>query len=475
MGQVLQQIEALAWELPQTGAMRTRAVFYGSEAAARALEDGVLTQLAHVAGLPGIVGPVLAMPDAHPGYGFPIGTVAAFDPKAAGVVSAGGVGFDIACGVRTLLSDLSRQEVEPVRDRLADRLFARIPCGVGQGGALRLSDAAMDRMLTAGAAWAVGQGYGEAGDLARCEEGGTMAGADPGAVSILARKRQRDALGTLGSGNHYLEVHFVDEIYDQTTAAAFGLRRDHVAVSIHCGSRGLGHQVATDHMAAMRQAAPGYGLTLPDPDLACAPIASATGQSYLGAMRAAVNCALAGRQIISHLVREVFAEFFPGCRMPLLFDVSHNTCKVERHSTEHGVKALHIHRKGATRAYGPGHPDLPDFCRAVGQPVIIGGSMGTASFVLSGGPAAADRSFASACHGAGRALGRRQAAKRFPARSVLADLAERGISLRAKSLKGVGEEAPGAYKDIEDVAHTTQALGLARKTARLRPLACIKG
>ena len=475
MGHVLKQLEPLVWELPQAGTMRTRAVFYGSEASARSLEDGVLTQLAQVAGLPGIIGPVIAMPDAHPGYGFPIGAVAAFDPDAGGVVSAGGVGFDIACGVRTLVSDLARQDVEPVREQLADRLFARIPCGLGQGGTLRLSDADMDRMLTGGAAWAVRQGYGEAGDLTRCEEGGTMAGADPGAVSALARQRQRDELGTLGSGNHYLEVQYVEEIFQASAAAAYGLRRDQIVVSIHCGSRGLGHQVATDHMAAMRQAAPGHGLSLPDPDLACAPIASATGQAYLGAMRAAVNCALAGRQVISHLVRAVFAELFPGCRMPLLFDVSHNTCKVERHRTDHGVNTVYVHRKGATRAYGPGHPDLPDFCRAVGQPVIIGGSMGTASFILSGGSCAAERSFATACHGAGRALGRRQAAKRFPARAVLADLAQRGISLRAKSLKGVGEEAPGAYKDIDDVARTTQELGLAVKTARLRPLACIKG
>ncbi|MHC1788940.1 RtcB family protein [Solidesulfovibrio sp.] len=471
----LTRLDTLVWELPQTGSMRTRAVFYGSETGAAGLEDGVFAQLANVASLPGIVGPVVAMPDAHPGYGFPIGAVAAFDPGAGGVVSAGGVGFDIACGVRTLLSDLSRADIEPVRDALADRLFARIPCGLGQGGDFRLSEKDMDRMLTGGAAWAVRQGYGEAGDLTRCEEGGTMAGADPGAVSGLARERQRDALGTLGSGNHYLEVQCVEAVYDGPAAAAYGLRRDQVAVSIHCGSRGLGHQVATDHMAAMRRAAPGHGLVLPDPDLACAPIASPTGQAYLGAMRAAVNCALAGRQIITHLVRAVFAELFPGCRLHLLFDVSHNTCKVERHATGDGVKTLYVHRKGATRAYGPGHPDLPEFCRAVGQPVIIGGSMGTASYILAGSRSATNQSFASACHGAGRSLGRRQAAKRFPARTVLADLAGRGISLRARSLKGIGEEAPGAYKDIDDVARTAHALGLAAKTARLLPLACIKG
>lgn len=475
MGRLLQRLEALAWELPPTGAMRARAVFFGSAEAAAALEDGVLTQLANVAGLPGVVAPVLAMPDAHPGFGFPIGAVAAFDPEAGGVISAGGVGFDIACGVRTLVTDLSRQDIEPVRDRLADRLFDAVPSGVGQGGTLRLSDKDMDRMLTGGAAWAVRQGYGEAGDLTRCEEGGTMDGADPGAVSALARQRQRDELGTLGSGNHYLEVQYVEEIFDAAAAAAYGLARDQVVVTIHCGSRGLGHQVATDHMAAMRRAAPGYGIGLPDPDLACAPIGSVEAVAYLGAMRAAVNCALAGRQVISHLVRQVLAELFPGCRATLLFDVSHNTCKVERHQTEHGRKTLYVHRKGATRAYAPGHPELPDFCRAVGQPVIIGGSMGTASFILSGGNQAAERSFASACHGAGRTLGRRQAAKRFPGREVLAALTRDGISLRAKSLKGVGEEAPGAYKDIEDVADTTHALGLAAKTARLRPLACIKG
>jgi tRNA-splicing ligase RtcB len=474
MGRLTQR-DAFVWELPATGAMAVPAMFYGSQAAAGALEAGVLAQLANVAALPGIVGPVVALPDAHPGFGFPIGAVAAFDPEAGGVVSAGGVGYDIACGVRTLVSDLSREQVEPVREKLAEALFARVPCGVGQGGVLRLSDKDMDRMLYGGAAWAVAKGYGEAGDLVRCEEGGTMAGADPDAVSALARQRQRDELGSLGSGNHYLEVQCVEKIHDIRAAEAYGLRPGQIVVSIHCGSRGLGHQVASEHMAAVARAAAGHGIGLPDPDLACAPIASPVGQAYLGAMRAAVNCALAGRQIISHLVREVFAALFPGCRLPLLFDVSHNTLKVERHRVGGQTKTLYVHRKGATRAYGPGHPDLPDFCRDVGQPVIIGGSMGTASYVLSGGPAAGALSFASACHGAGRAMGRRQAAKRFPARAVLADLARQGISLRAKSLKGVGEEAPGAYKDIDDVAAAAQALGLAVLTARLRPLACIKG
>ncbi|EKO39800.1 MAG: hypothetical protein B193_1487 [Solidesulfovibrio magneticus str. Maddingley MBC34] len=467
--------DAFTWELPQTGAMRVPAVFYGDKAAAKALEADVLGQLANVASLPGVVGPVVALPDAHPGFGFPIGCVAAFDPEAGGVVSAGGVGFDIACGVRTLLTDLSVEDVAPARDRIADALFSRVPCGVGQGGALRLSDKDMDRMLRHGAAWAVSQGYGEAADLTRCEEGGTMAGADPGHVSATARNRQRDELGSLGSGNHYLEVQWVEDILGRASADAYGLRPGQVVVSIHCGSRGLGHQVATDHMAAMRRAAPGHGIALPDPDLACAPVASAEGQAYLGAMRAAVNCALAGRQVITHLVREVFGELFPGCRLPLLFDVSHNTCKAERHGAGGRARTLYVHRKGATRAYGPGHPDLPNFCRKVGQPVIIGGSMGTASYVLAGAAGAAELSFASACHGAGRTMGRKQAAKRFPSREVLAELDRAGVALRAKSLKGVGEEAPGAYKDIDAAAAAAQALGLAVKTARLRPLACIKG
>jgi tRNA-splicing ligase RtcB (3'-phosphate/5'-hydroxy nucleic acid ligase) len=467
--------EALVWELPRTGSMRTKAVLFGTPSAISAMEDGVFAQLRNVASLPGIVSPALAMPDAHTGYGFPIGAVAAFDPDAGGVVSAGGVGFDIACGVRTLVSNLCRQDIEPVADILADRLFTQVPAGLGTGGQLRLSGKDMNRMLMGGAVWAVGEGYGEAGDLARCEEGGKMAGADPELVSDRARERQRDELGTLGSGNHYLEVQYVEEIYDARAATAYGLRPEQIVVSIHCGSRGLGHQVATDHMAAMRKAAPRHGLVLPDRELACAPIASGTGTRYLGAMRAAVNCALAGRQVITYLVRQVFAALFPGCSLPLLFDVSHNTCKVERHAVGGVEKNLYVHRKGATRALGPSHPDLPDFCRGIGQPVIIGGSMGTSSYILSGADTSLTRSFSSACHGAGRAMSRKQAATRFSGHEILAALTRQGIAIRAQSMRGIGEEAPGAYKDIEEVAQTTHTLGLATKTARICPLACIKG
>ncbi len=469
------QREALVWELPRFGAMRVRALLFGTPGAVAAMEDGVFAQLRNVATLPGVVDPVLALPDAHTGYGFPIGAVAAFDPEASGVISAGGVGFDIACGVRALVSNLVRHEVEPLREQLADRLFAAVPSGVGAGGLLRLSGKAMDRMLLEGAAWAVAQGYGGPEDLTRCEEGGRMPGADPEAVSDRAKERQRDELGSLGSGNHYLEVQYVADILDARAATAYGLRPDQVVVAIHCGSRGLGHQVATDHMAAMLSAASRHGLFPPDRELACAPIDSETGRRYLGAMRAAINCALAGRQIITHLVREVFAACFPGSRLDLLYDVSHNTCKVERHDVAGTAKSLYVHRKGATRALGPGNPDLPAFCREIGQPVLVGGSMGTNSYILTGAASSQARSFSSACHGAGRALSRKQALKRFSGREIIAALSREGIAVRAHNPRAVGEEAPGAYKDIDEVVQTAHALGLATMTAKLRPLACIKG
>lgn len=471
----LSRLAPLVWEIPRQGAMRVPARIFGTTANLAAMEAGVFDQLRGVAGLPGIVEAALAMPDAHSGYGFPIGGVAAFDPEAGGVVCAGGVGFDIACGVRALFSDLSREDVEPVRERLADRLFARVPSGLGTGGAVRLTDRELDRMLAGGAAWAVKQGFGEAADLAAIEDGGTMAGADPAAVPDLAKSRQRDELGSLGSGNHYLEVQVVEDIFDPRTAAAYGLFRDQVVVAIHCGSRGLGHQTATDYIARMLKEGPRHGILVADPQLACLPIASTTGQAYLGAMRAAANCALAGRQVITALVREVFTEIFPGCRLRVLCDVCHNTCRAEQHQTAGRSRTLYVHRKGATRSVGPHHPDRPARFPGLGQPILVGGSMGTRSYVLTGGDAALDTAFASTCHGAGRAASRKKARKRFPGRAVLADLAARGVSLRVNDPGGLGEEAPGAYKDIEDVVQTTHDLHLATKTARLRPLACIKG
>jgi tRNA-splicing ligase RtcB len=471
----LKRIGTCAWQLPMTGAMRVPGVIFADEALVRAMDDKVPEQVANVAKLPGIVEASFAMPDAHWGYGFPIGGVAAFDAEDGGVVSAGGVGFDISCGVRTLHTGLTLAQVEPVKRLLADTLFERIPAGLGSTGALRLAPHEMDAMLRGGARWAVDQGYGLAADLERIEEGGKMAGADPAQVSDAAKRRQRDEMGTLGSGNHYLEVQHVVGIDDRGTAEAFGLREGDVVVSIHCGSRGLGHQIGTEFLRKMAIGAGAAGITLPDRELACAPIRSPVGERYLGAMRAAINCALANRQILTHLTRAAFRAVLPGTTLSLLYDVSHNTCKVESHAVDGRQRPLHVHRKGATRAFGPGHPDLPRAFYATGQPVLIGGSMGTASYVLVGTAASESLAFASACHGAGRGMSRHAAAQRWHGRKVVTDLAGRGILVRSPSLRGVAEEAPDAYKDVSAVVDAADTARLARKVARLEPLVCIKG
>lgn len=463
------------WELPATGAMKVPVVVYASRALLQAMDDQALAQAVHVASLPGIVRASYVMPDAHWGYGFPIGGVAAFDAAAGGVVSAGGVGFDVSCGVRCLHTGLRRADVMAVQQRLADALFAHIPAGVGSTGAIRLNASAMHDMLVGGAKWAVARGWGDAADLDRIEEGGQMLHAKPGCVSEQARRRQRDEMGTLGSGNHYLEVQEVTEVFDTAAAQAYGLAAGDVMVMIHCGSRGLGHQIGTEFLQRMVAEAPRHGLVLPDRELACAPIQSPLGQDYLGAMRAAINCALANRQILTALVRQVFARHVPMARLPLLYDVSHNTCKLETHRVDGALRPLHVHRKGATRAFGPGHPDLPLALRAAGQPVLIGGSMGTGSYVLAGAQGAEDRAFSSACHGAGRAMSRHQALQTWTGRAVVDALAERGILVRSPSPRGVAEEAPGAYKDVAAVVDAAQSAGLARKVARLEPLICVKG
>jgi len=415
------------------------------------------------------------MPDAHWGYGFPIGGVAAFDAEAGGVVCAGGVGFDISCGVRTLLTGLRRADIEPLKLALADSLFHQIPAGVGSTGKLDLGPADMDAMLRGGARWAVERGFGNAEDLQRIEENGAEAGALAEAVSEKARTRQRQEMGTLGSGNHYLEVQEIVEIADAGSAAAFGLREGEIVVSIHCGSRGLGHQVATDYQREMAIAMPQLGVTVPDLDLACAPIRSELGARYLGAMRAAINCALANRQIITHLTRRVFGHFFPAAKLDLLFDVSHNTCKQETHVVGGRERDLFVHRKGATRAFGSARAELPAAFRNSGQPVFIGGSMGTRSAIMAGTGDGEGRAFGSACHGAGRQISRHQAMRRWHGRQVVDDLAAAGIIVRSLSSRGVAEEAPGAYKDIGAVVEAAHTAGLARKVAMLAPVVCIKG
>ena len=471
----LKRASEFAWHIPARGAMRVPAVIFADAPLIEDMDDKVFEQVTNVATLPGIVEAAYAMPDAHWGYGFPIGGVAAFDPDEGGVVSAGGVGFDISCGVRMMLTSLSAHDIEPMKKPLADELFARVPAGVGSTGRIVLSEPEMDAMLNGGAAWAVEQGYGEAADLARIEEGGRMAGAEPEQVSPRARKRQRKEMGTLGSGNHYLEVQEVTEVFDPEAAKAFGLERGGAVVSIHCGSRGLGHQIGTEFLRDMAVAAAETGIVLPDRELACAPITSPIGQRYLGAMRAAINCALANREIIGHITRAVFAKLFPGARLELLFDVSHNTCKVEEHVIGDRARRVFIHRKGATRAFGPGHPELPEPLRGIGQPVLIGGSMGTGSYVLAGTVESESRAFSSACHGAGRRMSRHAALKQWKGRQVVDDLAERGILIRSRSSRGVAEEAPGAYKDVGDVVDVADRAGLARKVARVEPLVCIKG
>jgi tRNA-splicing ligase RtcB len=471
----LRQRGEFEWELPATGRMRVPGVIFAARELVAAMDEKVREQVANVAALPGIVAAAYAMPDAHWGYGFPIGGVAAFDADAGGVVSAGGVGFDISCGVRTLRTGLKLADIERERKRLADTLFARIPAGVGSTGTIHLSPAEMNAMLKGGARWAVAEGYGTEADLAHIEEHGCIAGADPTAVSDQAKKRQRDEMGTLGSGNHYLEVQAVAEIFDEAAARAYGLAVGDIVVSIHCGSRGLGHQIGTDYLREMVVAAPAAGISLPDRELACAPLKSALGQRYLGAMRAGINCALANRQILTHLARGAFAEVFPGVKLPLLYDVSHNTCKEETHNVDGHKRRLFVHRKGATRAFGPGHAELPAEYAAVGQPVLIGGSMGTSSWILAGSAGTEERAFGSACHGAGRAMSRHEATRRWQGRALVDELASRGILIRSPSLRGVAEEAPLAYKDVGSVVDSSDRAGLAGKVARLTPLVCIKG
>jgi len=455
--------------------MRVPAVIYADAGLLESMDQKVYEQITNVASLPGIVGAAYAMPDAHWGYGFPIGGVAAFDPDQGGVVSAGGVGFDISCGVRTLHTGLTVADLQGHQQRLADELYRTVPAGVGSKGRIHLNHDEMRAMLTGGAKWAVGRGYGVARDLEFTEERGCMDGAEPRYVSTRARERQKDEMGTLGSGNHYLEVQRVAEIYDQTVAEAYRLKIDAVVITIHCGSRGLGHQIGTEFLKEMALAAAQYKISLPDRELACAPLKSPLGEQYLGAMRAGINCALANRQIITHLTRQAVSEVFPGVMLDMLYDVSHNTCKLERHAIAGQGRAVFVHRKGATRAFGPGHPDLPAEYRPVGQPVLIGGSMGTCSYVLCGTEQAEQRSFSSACHGAGRAMSRHQATKQWRGRTLIEQLAAQGIIIRSTSLRGVAEEAPAAYKDVSAVVDAADRAGLARKVARLEPLICIKG
>jgi tRNA-splicing ligase RtcB (3'-phosphate/5'-hydroxy nucleic acid ligase) len=471
----LKKLSNCQWVIEPFGKMNVPFIVFGDDEIIRNLDEKVYEQGINVASLPGIVKASYAMPDAHWGYGFPIGGVAAFDPDEGGIISAGGVGFDISCGVRTILTRMNCDDIDAVKKPLAESLARHIPAGVGSSGRLHLSKKEIDDMLTGGAQWAVERGFGTKNDLQRTEENGRADYARPEFVSDKAKERQKDEVGTLGSGNHYLEVQNVIDVYDKKIADIFGINIGDIVVSIHCGSRGLGHQIATDYLPRMLQAAKVSGIELPERDLACAPINSDVGQQYLGAMRSGINCALANRQVLMHLVREVFDKVVPKTDLKLLYDVSHNTCKLEDHKINGKMKKLYVHRKGATRAFGPGHPMLSEDIKSAGQPVLIGGTMGTFSYILAGLEESEELSFSSCSHGAGRAMSRKQATKQWTGRDVMKMLAQKGIIIKSASIRGIAEEAPDAYKDVITVAEATEKAGLAKKVARLAPLICVKG
>lgn len=471
----LYQESPLRWRIERAGAMRVPGIVFASRPLLPdSPGDHALQQVADVATLPGIVRASYAMPDLHWGYGFPIGGVAATDVEAGGVVSPGGVGFDISCGVRLLVATVGLDAVLARRDRLLDALAARTPKGMGRGGVWHLAGRhELDRLLAEGAHYALARGHGVAGDLAHCEDGGAVADAAPRQVSDRARERGRGQVGSLGSGNHFLEVQVVDRVLDPVIAAAFGLREGGVTVMIHCGSRGLGHQVCTDHVRRMGAAMAQHGITVPDPQLACAPVDSAEGRDYLGAMAAAANFGRANRHLLADTARHAFADVLGAGDLDLLYDVSHNLAKLETHDVDGEPRRLCVHRKGATRALPPGHPDLPPDLAPYGQPVLVPGSMGSASYVLAGVPA--PQAFASACHGAGRVMSRHAATRRVRGGALRLELEQAGIAVRAGSLRGLAEEAPFSYKDIDEVVRVCEAAGLAKRVARLRPVGVVKG
>lgn len=467
------------WEIPRAGGMRVPGRIYASEAMIGRIErERVADQVANVACLPGIVGASLAMPDCHWGYGAPVGGVAAIDAEG-GVVSPGLVGYDISCGMRLLRTSLEAWAVKQRVETLMDALHAAVAAGVGRGGGERLSAPELERLVSRGARWVVERGQGDAGDLAVLEDAGTFAGADAERVSARALERGRDQLGTLGSGNHFLELQEVDAVFDQAAAAAFGLRQGQFVVMLHTGSRGLGYQVCTDALREMPAAMRRAQISLPDRQLACAPLSSQEGKDYLAAMAAAANFARANRQAITHKVRgSCMAAMGLSPRelgMEVVYDVSHNLAKEENHAVERRLRRLMVHRKGATRAFPAGHPDVPAAYRAVGQPVLVPGTMGTASYVLVGTERAMQETFGSVCHGAGRVMSRTEAARRVRPQELRERLRERGIAVRTDSWKGFAEEAPEAYKDVSEVVDVCEAAGLSRKVARLRPFGVLKG
>ena len=475
----LQQIDTYRWRIPRDRdlGMRTDVRVYATKALIdRIAGDLSLEQAVNVASLPGIVGSSLAMPDIHQGYGFPIGGVAATDPREDGVVSPGGVGFDINCGVRLLASTLTVDDVRPKIRELVNQLFRDIPSGAGQKGFIKISYDDLDRVLSDGAAWMVENGYGRPEDLRHCEESGTIDGADPAAVSDHAKKRGLPQIGTLGSGNHFLEVQYVERVFEPEIAQVLGLYENEVVVLIHSGSRGLGHQVCTDSLREMGEGMRRYGINLPDRQLACVPANSPEGEAYLAAMRASANFAWANRQGITHFTRQAFKRIFGEKEeLRVIYDVCHNIAKLERHQVGGRERQVMVHRKGATRAFPGSRPEVPDDYKAIGQPVLIPGSMGTASYVLVGTEGAMRESFGTTCHGAGRVMSRTAAKKSPHAQNARQRLEEQGILVRAESRDGISEEIPEAYKDVDAVIDVVHNAGLSKRVARLKPIGAIKG
>lgn len=478
----LERIDEVRWRIPRsykTG-MRVDGIIFADEALMQDIkQDQSPEQVANVACLPGIVGASLAMPDIHWGYGFCIGGVAATDPAEGGVISPGGVGYDINCGVRLIRTNLNQGEVRPRIESLVTQLFDTVPCGVGRGGRVRFGREELFQVLRHGSRFVVESGFGWESDLEHTEAGGALPDAQPDYVSKRAFERGADQCGTLGSGNHFLEVQVVEEIVDAPAAEAFGLHKGQVTVMIHSGSRGLGYQVCEDALKDLRNAPQKYGIELPDRQLVCAPVESDEGQRYLGAMQAAANFAWANRQIMTHLAREVFSNVFRKppelLGMHLVYDVAHNIAKMETHRVSGRDRRLCVHRKGATRAFPAGHPEMPVAYRHVGQPVLVPGDMGRSSWVLVGQAGAMEQTFGSCCHGAGRVMSRSAAIRAAKGRSILNELRERGVVARARGRQGLDEEQPEAYKDVGVVADAVHRAGLSRKVARLRPIGVIKG
>jgi len=474
----LKKIGPFKWEIPRHGKMRVPGIVYGSEEIIKDVEDGALQQVANAATLPGVVKASMAMPDIHYGYGLPIGGVIATDWNE-GIVSPGGVGFDINCGVRLIRSNLTLKDLEGKKEKLLNALFRKIPTGVGSTGKLKLSPAELREVLAEGSHWAVRKGFGRKEDLENTESQGRLPWANPLEVSTRALERGKNQLGTLGSGNHFAEVQVVEEIYDEKTAGEFGLEAGSITLMIHTGSRGLGHQVATDFLVVMERALARYKIWLPDKQLACAPVQSREGERYLGAMASAANFAWANRQIIMHWAREAFREVlgltYEDLGLELIYDHAHNIVKKEEHLVDGRKLTLAVHRKGATRAFPPEHPELPVRYRKTGQPVIIPGDMGRYSYLLVGTPRAMEETFGSSCHGAGRVMSRHRAIKAARGRSIERELRNEGILVKSASRRTVMEEMPEAYKDVSLVVESIEGAGISRKVARMRPLLVIKG